>query len=45
MTENKAQAVAEQLGEIKSLDAKLQVEIERLRHKNIVELEQVCIFP
>lgn len=42
MTENKAQAVAEQLGEIKSLDAKLQAEIERLRHKNIVELEQVC---
>jgi DNA transposition AAA+ family ATPase len=42
MTENKAQAVAEQLGEIKSLDATLQAEIERLRHKNIVELEQVC---
>lgn len=42
MTENKAQVVAEQLGEIKSLDAKLQAEIERLRHKNIVELEQVC---
>lgn len=40
MTENKAQAVAEQLGEIKSLDATLQVEIERLGHKNIVELEQ-----
>jgi hypothetical protein len=42
MTENKAQAVAEQLGEIKSLDATLEVEIERLRHKNIVEVEQVC---
>lgn len=44
MVENKAQAVAEQLGEIKSLDAKLQAEIERLQHKNIVELEQVCKF-
>lgn len=31
MVEDKAQAVAEQLGEIKSLDAKLQAEIERLR--------------
>ena len=44
MVEDKAQAVAEQLGEIKSLDAKLQAEIERLRHKDLVELEQrkVC---
>lgn len=42
MAEDKAQAVAEQLGEIKPLDAKLKAEIERLRHKNIVEVEQVC---
>ena len=40
MAEDKAQAVAEQLGQIKCLDPKLQAEIERLRHKNIVELEQ-----
>lgn len=42
MTENKAQAIAEKLGKIKSLDANLQAEIERLRHKDIVEFEQVC---
>lgn len=41
MVKDKAQSVAEQLGEIKSLDAKLQSEIERLRHKDLVELDQV----
>ncbi len=41
MAEDQAQAVAEQLGEIKCLDLKLQAEIERLRHKDFVELEQV----
>jgi DNA transposition AAA+ family ATPase len=41
MAKDKAQAVAEQLGQIKCLDPKLQAEIERLRHKDFVELEQV----
>lgn len=41
MAEDKAQAVAEQLGQIKCLEPKLQAEIERLRHKDFVELEQV----
>ena len=41
MVENKSQSVAEELGEIKSLDGKLQAEIDRLRGKSIVELEQV----
>jgi len=39
MTE--AQAVAEQLGEIQQDNQSLQAEIERLRRKDIVELEQV----
>lgn len=42
MIEIKAQAIAEKLGKVKFLDAKLEAEIERLRHKDIVELEQVC---
>jgi len=41
MAEDRAEAVAEQLGQIKCLEPKLQAEIERLRHKDFVELKQV----
>jgi DNA transposition AAA+ family ATPase len=41
MTNTKAEAVAEKLGKIQPINDDLQREIQRLRGKNIVELEQV----
>lgn len=41
MTAQEAQAVAQQLGAIEPNAQELQTEIERLRRRNIVELEQV----
>ena len=41
MVKTKASTIAEKLGKIQTVDANLQAEIQRLRSKNIVELEQV----
>jgi hypothetical protein len=42
MNKTKVQKVATQLGEIKAQNDGLQAEIERLRGRDIVMLEQVC---
>lgn len=44
MTQIEAQAVADQLGAIQLDDEKLQSEIERLKRKPYVQLEQVQIL-